>query len=206
MLEELQLENFRGFREHVVPLRRLTVIVGANNAGKSTVVEALRLVMLVLRAVRGSRFVPEPRWLDHPLAYRGLAPATRGMEFDADSFFHRYQDPPAVITASFSGGASVVVFVGPDGDVHGVIRDRHGHAVGSASDVRNLDFPVVAVQPQVAPLLRNEVILAPATVQRALGSYLTPQHFRNQLNLFYSDFGEFRRLAEETWPLLQVQE
>ncbi|PYS69901.1 MAG: hypothetical protein DMF73_13950 [Acidobacteria bacterium] len=43
MLTKLILRNFRGFENHELPLRETTVIVGRNNAGKSTVVEALRL-------------------------------------------------------------------------------------------------------------------------------------------------------------------
>jgi hypothetical protein len=206
MIERLQLENFRGFSDHTVPLKGLTLMVGANNAGKSTVVEALRLVGIVGRALRGSIFVPPPSWLDHPEAFRGVAPNTRGMEFDSESFFHRYQAPPAVVTATFTSGGSVVVFVGPEGEVHGVFRDGGGHAVGSASAARALSLPTVAVQPQVAPLLRVEPIRARPTVTRAVGSYLTPQHFRNQLKYFFEDFEEFRRLAERTWPRLQIQE
>ncbi len=44
MLTELRLINFRCFKDHVIPLRRNTIIVGKNNAGKSTVIDALRLV------------------------------------------------------------------------------------------------------------------------------------------------------------------
>jgi AAA15 family ATPase/GTPase len=44
LIEELHLENFRGLADHHVRMRDTTIIVGANNAGKSTVVEALRLI------------------------------------------------------------------------------------------------------------------------------------------------------------------
>jgi len=43
MLTRLEIENFRGFKKHEMPLNAVTLIVGRNNAGKSTVVEALRL-------------------------------------------------------------------------------------------------------------------------------------------------------------------
>ncbi len=46
MLSELRLENFRCFEDHTIPLRPLTIIVGRNNAGKSTIVEALRIVSI----------------------------------------------------------------------------------------------------------------------------------------------------------------
>jgi hypothetical protein len=76
VLTSLRLQNFRGFKDHRVPLRELTVLVGANDAGKSTLVEALRLVDLVedrLFAAR-PRFFPAPEWLDSERATTGVRP------------------------------------------------------------------------------------------------------------------------------------
>lgn len=44
-LAEITIENFRGVRSLHLPLDGLTVIIGENNAGKSTVLEAIRLVL-----------------------------------------------------------------------------------------------------------------------------------------------------------------
>jgi AAA15 family ATPase/GTPase len=37
MLNRLTLENFRGFAKHSLSFSELTIIVGKNNAGKSTI-------------------------------------------------------------------------------------------------------------------------------------------------------------------------
>jgi putative ATP-dependent endonuclease of OLD family len=44
-LVEIKLENFRGIRSLHLPLAGLTVLIGENNTGKSTVLEAIRLVL-----------------------------------------------------------------------------------------------------------------------------------------------------------------
>lgn len=44
-LVEIKIENFRGIRSLHLPLDELTVLIGENNAGKSTVLEAIRLVL-----------------------------------------------------------------------------------------------------------------------------------------------------------------
>ena len=105
LIRQIHLQNFRGFEDHTIQLKPLALIVRANNAGKSTVVEGLRLASLALRAIRASRFVPEPRWLDHEFAYRGVSPTTRGLDFDPDSFFHRYEPPPAIVRVTFTNGS-----------------------------------------------------------------------------------------------------
>lgn len=44
-LKDITIENFRGIRSLHLPLDSLTVLIGENNTGKSTVLEALRLVL-----------------------------------------------------------------------------------------------------------------------------------------------------------------
>ncbi|WP_308389814.1 DUF2813 domain-containing protein [Acidithiobacillus sp. AMEEHan] len=44
-LIEVKIEKFRGVHSLHLPLDRLTVLIGENNAGKSTVLEAIRLVL-----------------------------------------------------------------------------------------------------------------------------------------------------------------
>ena len=44
-LVEINIENFRGIRSLLLPLDELTVLIGENNVGKSTVLEAIRLVI-----------------------------------------------------------------------------------------------------------------------------------------------------------------
>jgi hypothetical protein len=210
VIDTLVLENFRGFEHHEVPFRDVTIVVGGNNAGKSTLVEALRLVALVAdRFHRGAgRFVGSPSWLSHPEAFDGIAPAVRGMPADGfeATVFHRYGPPPAVLTATFSSGASITVFVGPDAQVHGVARRADGAPVTRASAGPRLGLDPIAVQPQVAPLLREEPLRQEETIRRGDGTYLAPQHFRNQLWLYHEFYAEFKAMAERTWRGLQIME
>lgn len=210
MIEKLTLENFRGFEHHEIPFRATTVLVGANNAGKSTVLEALRLVALFAERFRRGTgpFVPVPAWLNHLAAFDGIAPAVRGLPGDGfeASLFYGYGNPPAILTASFSSGASVTVFIGPEAQVHGVARKSDGAPVTRVHSGTTLGLTPIAVQPQVAPLLRDEPIRQPDTIRRGVGSYLAPQHFRNQLWLFDDAWDSFVAMAEDTWPGLQVIE
>ena len=96
MLTALHLTNFRCFEDHTIPFRATTVIVGQNNAGKSTIVEALRIVALVARW-RGSARRTVPPWLRDKVSpmTRGLAPSLSSLEMEAASLCYRYGDPPA---------------------------------------------------------------------------------------------------------------
>ncbi len=212
MITSLRLQNFRGFDDHRVPLRESTIIVGANNAGKSTVVEALRLVAVATdRLLRGSSHLSRtPDWLEVPVGPFGLSPSVRGLTSDGleSTLFHQYGDPPAVITATFSSGSQVVVYIGPDSQVHVVARRSDGTAITSTKEASTLDLHPIAAQPQVAPLLRDEPIRTDETIRRGEGTYLSSQHFRNQLwrAKTRKHYREFRRIAEDSWPGLQITE
>lgn len=111
MLDRLEIENFRGFSQHSLPFSALTVIVGKNNAGKSTVVEALRLISLVTERYRNLTYREPPAWSGSPRRTFGVSPSLRNLEINFDSIFHQYGEPPAKIKAEFKNGESVTVYL-----------------------------------------------------------------------------------------------
>jgi hypothetical protein len=87
MLTKLRVQNFRGFEDHEIPLRKRTLIVGRNNAGKSTIVEALRLVSLVTRRYQTQQLRAVPDWLDIPRVELGIGPSLKGVQLGSGPLF-----------------------------------------------------------------------------------------------------------------------
>jgi energy-coupling factor transporter ATP-binding protein EcfA2 len=205
VLKSLRLSNFKGFEQHLLPLRPTTVIVGPNNAGKSTIIEALRLVSIVANRLPYLTFRDMPTWLIDPDAFRGVSPSLRGMEVHFPSIFHRYSDPPAKIEARFQNDSRIIIYLGPDESLHAVVRDRHGAPLTERSAAAAA-VSRVAINPQVGPLAREEQLLEPETVRSAASSHLAPLHFRNQLFYFSDLFEQFQESAAATWPGFRVLE
>ncbi|MDP3762024.1 MAG: AAA family ATPase [Ramlibacter sp.] len=206
MLTELRLQNFRCFEDHTIPLRACSVVVGKNNAGKSTLVDALRLV-----SIASSRFLTlgirnPPNWTGRPLREVGVSPSIEGMEFNTENLFHRYGAGPSTITAKFESGAYLKIYVGAEGAIHAVLFDPTHHVAKTRSRAKEVLLDRVEIMPQVGPLERNEVVLGPDYVKRNLSSSLASKHFRNQLNLFPAQVEVFKQMAEDTWQGLQVRE
>lgn len=208
MLLELKLRNFRGFVAHRLPLRDLTVIVGKNNAGKTTLVEALRLLSVVVSRYKNLTYRRPPAWTELPIHEYGVAPSLRNLEINFQGIFHGYSDPPATIEGIFSNGYSVLIFLNflnQTEEIYAVIRDPKGNAITSKSQATKADLPLVSIMPQVTPVQLQERILDRDYVQRAMSSSLASSHFRNQLNLLYKQFYlEFRQVVEDTWPGVRV--
>ena len=128
MLTKLTLHNFRGFEEHELQIKPITIIVGRNNAGKSTIVEALRLISIVTSRYQKLTYHPPPRWLDIPTRMRGASPDLRNLQIDFDTLCYEYHDPPAIIEATFNNRNSIRIYLGGEGLLHSAIIDKHGKA------------------------------------------------------------------------------
>ena len=207
MLHELRLRNFRGFANHRLPLKNLTVIVGKNNAGKTTLVEALRLLSVVVSRYKNLTYRHPPAWTNLPQREYGVSPSLRNLEINFQGIFHRYDPPPANIEGIFSNGSSVSIYLNGNEEVHAVIRDSQDNIIKNKNQAQKADLPLVSIMPQVTPIQRTEKILTSDYVQSAMSSALSSLHFRNQLNLLYNQFFlEFQRIVEDTWPGVRVME
>ena len=46
LLKDIKIRNFRGIDSLEIPLDKVTVLIGENNTGKSTILAALQMVLL----------------------------------------------------------------------------------------------------------------------------------------------------------------
>ena len=75
-LAELQIRNFKGIHDLSVDFEPITLLVGANNSGKSTVLQAIRLFFYCIEkcgVLRGRKFILKKQVM--PFSSFGLIPA-----------------------------------------------------------------------------------------------------------------------------------
>ena len=205
MLKEISLKNYRGFKKHHVPLKNDTVIVGKNNAGKSTLVEALRLVSIITARYQGLPYKSPPIWTGLPGTFRGVIPSLRLTEINLATITHRYKDSPGEISAKFNNGARIVVYVWREG-IYAMLYDPDNQMIKSKKEANAMIFPRMETLPQVAPLSKRETKLNDQYVMGAMSSALAPLHFRNQIYLLKNSFFEkFKSYIAETWPRIRIR-
>jgi predicted ATP-dependent endonuclease of OLD family len=204
MIVELQLTNYRGFQSHTIPFRKTSIIVGPNNAGKSTVIEALRLLSIVSSRFGAVNFNEVPRWLDAPRAYRGFSPSLKGIDFNDKSIFYRLGEPPAEIKAIFDNGVIVNIFIGRDADIFAIVIDDRGKIVTTKGQAQRVQLPSIGILPQVTPISREELLLATDYARRIIPATWSSAHFRNQIHLYREYYNEMKQLVESTWKDLRI--
>ena len=131
MIESIQFINYRCFSDHLLSLKNETILVGRNNAGKSTVIEGFRLVSLVTERYQNLLFRAVPEWVDLPLSHRGVQVSLAGINLSWQNIFHRYQDPPGQIITKFSNGYKLSIHLGPNNSLHAVIQKGNNQVIST---------------------------------------------------------------------------
>lgn len=206
MIEKINLKNYRCFKDTTVSFKNLSVIVGKNNAGKSTLIEALRIISTVANRAPLLNYTKPPDWLKLSEDLYGVSPSIENLDISSKNIFHLYGDPPSVITAYFEGKIRIEVYIGEDAKVFALLFDSMNRNIASKSFAGNLKLSGINILPQISPLLREEKIIKYRTVQRNIDTNLSSRNFRNQLKYYRSYFDKFKQLSEKTWSGLVVHQ
>lgn len=205
MLKSLRLQNFRGYIDHHVDFKEVSVIVGMNNAGKSTLVDALRLLSITTQRFRGLNYVEPPNWSRLRPEQLGVIPSMQNININFHTIFNQYSPPPGVVSAEFTNGAKIKIFIGPN-QIFALIFGTSGRPVQNRWLAQDIDIPGIAILPQIGPVQDGEVILTRQTVQRNILSNRFSAQFRNQVFYNPDNFNAFRELVESSWPRVQIRD
>lgn len=184
MLEKLVLNNFRCFDNYEIEFNKFNVLVGKNNVGKSTVVDALKLISNVCRYA----------------AYRIQYLEDRDIPFSLINLRYNYKEVDSVIHAKFSANVDIRVVFPLDGRPYFVVQEKGNRIVDRIALGRLLKLSL-GIVPPVATFEENEKLTNSKYLRPVMVSHLTPRHFRNIWYYFGGDdFEEFREIIEKTWP------
>jgi predicted ATPase len=207
MLRRLELVNFKAFEKLRVDFRKDAFLVGPNNAGKSTVLAALRagayMTRLAFRRkaddVHGIKGVTRFGW-------RFSGEAVRLVD---ENLRHEFRQSETSLTLHFSSGAALHAIwpVREDDEPGpaGFFSIRHNDvALRRPMQIREV-VPSIGVVPVLAPIEHRERLLSDDYVRDNLHSRLASRHLRNQLRLlglegpaddrFETRLAEFRAFA-----------
>jgi energy-coupling factor transporter ATP-binding protein EcfA2 len=197
MIEQVSLTNFRKFREFTLDLRKGNILVGPNNAGKSSILDALRILEVCLRHTKNRN----PR----PISIKGFG-VQHAYEIDRTAFpfslshvSHNYNDDDVIIEIKSSEKALATIVIPSDQTVKFFVT--HPAAVlSTGARIRSYFAVDLILIPTLSPLEAEELYVTDATVQRNAGNRLASRILRN---IWYrrtsEEFAEFSQSISEDW-------
>ncbi|SEF33866.1 AAA domain-containing protein, putative AbiEii toxin, Type IV TA system [Amycolatopsis pretoriensis] len=198
MLARMRLLNYKGFSDYTVHFKSgSSFLIGPNNAGKSTIINALRLCsgLLSLAKRRKPEFGTKDEKRDRSVAAFSITSApTTG--FVSENVQHEFREVESRIELHFRNKAALYVIWPLEGNPYFYIEQIPGAQPSNLRVVKSF-YSTMGVVQSMVPLERDENLLSETHVRDNLGTRLSSRHFRNQL--YYrreSDPSEYGKLHE----------
>jgi hypothetical protein len=187
VIRRLDLFNFKAFKRFTVTFGDKAFLVGPNNAGKSTIMAALRLCAHMLR--HASRVTASSLRRDGDSSVH-VYPFERGQfEFLDENLRHEFQPHETRLEVRFASKARLVAIWPANveaADVPGgsffYLMDAKEKEIARPKTVKE-HFERIGVIPVLSPIEPRESVLKEDHLRRYRDTRLASRHFRNHLRL-----------------------
>lgn len=198
----VRFKNYKALADYTVNLGPFNVLVGPNNAGKSTILSALRLLANGLRRA-GSR-KPDVLRDSEGVRRQGYVIGTAGSAVSLENVHTDLADADTTITFALSNGNRLRLYFPTDGGCL-MFCDGPTRLPSNTAEFRAA-FPIsVAQVPVLGPVEHRETLLKPETVLSALETHRASRHFRNFWYHQPGGFSAFASKLAETWPGMEIE-
>ncbi|ODR98969.1 hypothetical protein AUC68_07365 [Methyloceanibacter methanicus] len=198
----VRFRNYKALKNFSVQLRHFNVLVGPNNAGKSTILGAFRILAEGLRRARSRR--PEPVRVGD-LSDHGYRIFLENLPISTENVFTNYdEENPAKIEFKLSDGNELHLIF-PEVGVCYLICNPVGRPVRTPAVFKSTYTATIGFVPVLGPVEHDEPLYKSEAARQALLTHRASRNFRNIWYHFGDKFDEFRTLVRETWPGMDIE-
>jgi energy-coupling factor transporter ATP-binding protein EcfA2 len=200
-ITSVHFSNYKAYRDYTVPLDAFNMLVGPNNAGKSTIIGSLRILSEGLRRARArsSDRVEGPDGTEVP----GYPIKLEKLPVSTENVFHNYDNSsPATVTFQLSNGNTLLLFFAAAGEC--VLIPCGARHIRTPTDFKREFNLQVAFVPVLGPVEHNETLHEKDTARNALLSHSASRNFRNIWYHFPDGFDAFQKMVQTTWPGMDI--
>lgn len=198
----ITFKNYKALKKYSVSLNCFNVLVGPNNAGKSTIIGAFRILSEGMRKASAKK----PEYINlEGIASWGYRVPLEDLPVATENIFSDYDDSePATVEFRLSGGNKLLL-VFPELKSCFLVCKTERHSVQSPSDFRREYKVSVGFVPILGPVDHNEPLYQIEAARRALLTHRASRNFRNIWYHYPEEFEHFRNLVHSTWPGMDIE-
>jgi energy-coupling factor transporter ATP-binding protein EcfA2 len=201
-ITSISFKNYKSFSQFSISLNEFNILVGPNNAGKSTIIGSLKILAEGIRKAKAKR----PVLIKDPAGI-----SVKGYQIDLDevpvateNVFCNYDDSEAaIIRFRLSNGSYLQIFF-PQQGVCYMNCESQRKVIESTTDFKE-EFDVeIGYVPVLGPVDHKEPLYQKEAARLALLTHRASRNFRNIWYHFDEDFREFKEFIKSTWPGMDI--
>jgi len=196
-ISSVKFTNFKALQNYSVVLNETNILVGPNNAGKSTIISAFRILDVALRKAKRLRAenVPLPNGRN---GFGHIVPEQQ-ISVSLENVATDYNADDSKIEFRLTNRNKLFLYFPNDG---GCILhwETSGASVNTPGRFRSAFPIIIQVVPVLGPLEHEEVYVNEDTVKNSLNTHRACRHFRNYWHYFDEGWDDFSEMITSTWP------
>lgn len=198
----IEFTRFKAFEKFKIDLTHFNVLVGPNNAGKSTILSAFRILAVALRRANSRK----AELVDGPGGpVRGHRVDLTSTSVAEENIFYNYNvENDAEVLFHLSDESRLRLYFTNDGGCL-LLPEANGKDVLSPSKFRRHFRCPIGFVPILGPVEHNEPLYGQEAARQALHNYRAARNFRNIWYHFPDKFDSFRKAIQQTWPGMDIE-
>lgn len=204
LIQSIRLKNFKRFENFNLSARTGNILVGPNNSGKSSILDALRMAQACLRFARTGP--PRPHQVTDVGIVLGYQLPPSSMPIPLANVTTNYSGEDAIIEIRCSNGNTLFIRLNPNGQIV-FYPNSTSPSLRTSRSFRDA-FPIdLVVVPPLGPFEETEHFVTADTVRRNESTRLSNRYFRHIWHHKGEDeFREFQNLLMSSWPGMEIKQ
>ena len=198
----VQFRNYKALKRFSVTLDDFNVVVGPNNAGKSTIIGAFRILSEGIRKARARK----PVYINHSTIMKsGYTVPLDELPVATENIFTNYDDSEPATIEFVLASKNKLTLIFPENDLCYMVAEPIGKVVDSPTKFKKVYDCSIGMVPVLGPVEHNEPLYQQEAARQALLSHRASRNFRNIWYHYPEEFEEFRELISQTWPGMEIE-
>lgn len=201
-ITSIRFSNYKSFNNYSVSLSDFNILVGPNNAGKSTVIGALKILAEGIRKAKSKK----PITITDPNgnSVLGYQIDLNQVPIATENVFYNYDDSvPAIIRFRLSDNSYLQIFF-PSKGICYMNYESEKILIHSPRDFKDKVGIEIGYVPILGPVEHQERLYQKEAARLALLTHRASRNFRNIWYHYNEDFDKFKALVKSTWPGMDI--